>query len=298
MPPTPVDPARASYRWLRKRAKRAQSHVWLAALKRTNARSATSVLGDADVVVSLTTFGPRLESVAYTLESIAAGTAKPRRMVLWLDDADAYAHRPDTLRRLEARGLEVGLTENYGPHTKYFPTLDGAIEAGLPVVTADDDILYPRSWLAGLLTAAREHPGVINCYRASVVALEDGRLASYGRWPRCTDTRTSVARFGTGVSGVHYPLTMLRELASRGTAFVDSCLKADDIWLHWVALRAGIPVRQIAAKPRHFPLLPGTQEQSLMADNVMLGRNDAYIAELYEPEDVAALTAAGAPTLG
>jgi hypothetical protein len=293
----PVDRARAGYRWARKRAKRSQSHVWLAALKAINARSSRSVLGSADVVVSLTTFGPRLESVAYTIESIAAGRVRPARLVLWLDDPGAFATRPASLRRLEARGLEVGLTENYGPHTKYFPALTGAIADDLPIVTADDDILYPRSWLAGLLTAAEQHPGVVNCYRASVVALRADRVASYGDWPRCTDTETSLARFGTGVSGVHYPVTMLHELQRRGTDFVERCLKADDIWLHWVALRAGIPVRQIAPKARHFPLLPGTQEQSLMADNVMLGRNDDYVADLYESADVAALAAAGAPAL-
>ena len=67
------DRVRSGYRWARKRAKRAQSHVWLAWLKAVNRRSRAAVLGTADVVVSLTTFGPRLDSVAYTIESIAAG---------------------------------------------------------------------------------------------------------------------------------------------------------------------------------------------------------------------------------
>jgi hypothetical protein len=299
MPSSLTSQAQTGYRWARKRAKRAQSHVWLAWLKAVNDRSRRSVLGDSEVIVSLTTFGSRLDSVAYTIEAIGAGTARPRRMVLWLDDPQAYTNRPPSLRRLEARGLDVRLTENLGPHTKYFPVLESAVTSGLPVVTADDDILYPRSWLSDLLSAASEHPTVISCYRASVVALTADRsgVASYSDWPRCTDTETSTARFATGVSGVYYPPTMLRELRRRGTAFVDTCLKADDIWLHWVALRAAIPVRQIAVKPRHFPLIPGTQDQTLMAGNVAQGRNDDYIAGLYDAEDIAHLAAAGAPTL-
>lgn len=288
---------RTGFRWVRKRAKRGQSHVWLAWLMAVNARSRRTVLGDAEVIVSMTTFGARLSSVAYTIETIGAGRARPRRIVLWLDDAEQHANRPASLRRLEARGLEVRLTENLGPHTKYFPVLDDAVAAGLPVVTADDDILYPRSWLSRLLAAAAAHPTAVNCYRASVISLSGDRVASYDDWPRCTDTEVSVARFGTGVSGVHYPLTMLDELRRRGTAFVDLCLKADDIWLHWVALRAGIPVRQIDARPRHFPLVPGTQEHSLMATNVARRRNDEYVANLYDSDDVAALAAAGAPVL-
>lgn len=288
---------RTGFRWVRKRAKRGQSHVWLAWLRAVNARSRRTVLGDAEVIVSLTTFGARLGSVAYTVEAIGAGRARPRRIVLWLDDPEAYANRPASLRRLEARGLEVRLTENLGPHTKYFPVLDSAVAAGLPVVTADDDILYPRSWLARLMVAASEQPMAVNCYRASVIALSGDRVASYDDWPRCTDTEVSLVRFATGVSGVHYPPAMLDELRRRGTAFVDLCLKADDIWLHWVALRAGIPVRQIDSRPRHFPLVPGTQEQSLMATNVALRRNDDYVANLYDSDDVAALVAAGAPIL-
>lgn len=289
--------ARVAYRWARKRVKRGHSVLWLGWLTAVNRWSRRSITGDADVIISLTTFGDRVASVASTVESIGAGDVRARRVVLWLDDADAFARRPASLRRLEARGLEVRLTENLGPHTKYFPILEDAIASGVPVATADDDILYPRWWLGRLLAAGRTHPDAINCYRASVVALDGARVARYDDWPRCTDTTSSLTRFGTGVSGVLYPRTMLEELRRRGTAFLDVCLKADDIWLHWVALRAGIPVRQIDRRPRHFPLVPGTQGQSLMATNVAHRRNDEYVAGLYDDDDVAALAAAGAPVL-
>lgn len=286
--------ARAAYRWLRKRTKRGLSVLWLVRSTGVNRWSRRPVTADGNVIVSLTTFGERLASVAHTVESIGAGSVRPRRIVLWLDDAEAFAQRPASLRRLEKRGLEVRLTENLGPHTKYYPILDEAVAAGVPVATADDDILYPRWWLDRLLAAGRSHPTTINCYRASVVALDGGSVAAYDDWPRCTDTETSLSRFGTGVSGVLYPVAMLEQLRSRGTAFVDVCLKADDIWLHWVALRSRIPVRQIDPRPRHFPLVPGTQAQSLMATNVAHRRNDAYVAALYDDADVATLAAAGA----
>lgn len=289
--------ARVVYRWLRKRAKRGHSLLWLIRLTAANRWSKRVITGDADVIVSLTTFGDRVGSVASTVETIGTGAVRARRVVLWLDDADSFARRPASLRRLEARGLEVRLTENLGPHTKYFPVLDEAVAAGVRVATADDDILYPRWWLDRLLAAADAHPDAVSCYRASIVALDGTGVARYDDWPRCTDTTSSITRFATGVSGVLYPLAMLEELRRRGTAFVDLCLKADDIWLHWVALRAGIPIRQIDSRPRHFPLVPGTQAQSLMATNVAHRRNDAYVAGLYDEDDVAALAAAGAPVL-
>jgi hypothetical protein len=283
------------YRRARKVAKRASSHAGLLFLRLANRVSTSPVLGDAPAVVSLTSYGNRIDTVAYTIESIAAGAVRPRRLVLWLDDAQRFAARPAALRRLERRGLEVRLTDNLGPHTKYFPALELAISAGLPLVTADDDILYPRAWLAGLVAAGREHPDVVNCYRGSVMALRAGAVAPYSDWPRCKDVTTSAAHFATGVSGVRYPEAMLTALSERGTAFVDRCARADDIWLHWVALQAGIGVRQVGPRARHFPYVPGTQEDGLLAENVGQGANDRYVAGLYGPEDVAKLAAAGAP---
>lgn len=285
---------RHAYRRLRKKSKRILSHLWLAALKIINQRATTPVLGDAAVIVSLTTVGARLDTVAYTIESIASGRVRPCRLILWLDDPEAFAQRPASLRRLEERGLEVGLTENLGPHTKYFPTLSTALSDGLPLVTADDDILYPRRWLSDLLAAAELNPGTVNCYRASVIALDGDAIAPYDSWPRCKDTSASVTRFATGVSGVFYPMTMVAELHRRDKGFCNTAPRADDLWLHWVALRSGTAVRQISSTPRHFPFIPGTQETSLVSSNVGAGANDVQIAALYEPEDVATLAAAGA----
>jgi hypothetical protein len=283
---------RRVYRFLRKRAKRASSYVWLAALKVRNRASRSSVVGSAEVIVSLTTYGTRLSTVAYAIESIAAGSVRPKRMVLWLDDPSRFEHRPTSLRRLERRGLDVRLSKNYGPHTKYFPSLCTALSENLPMVTADDDILYPRRWLYGLMVAGRKHPNEVSCYRASIVTSFDGRISAYDSWPRCKDTIASITRFATGVSGVYYPVAMLRALAAHGEDFLERSPRADDIWLHWVALQENIRIRQILPTARHFPYIPGTQKQTLIAENVGQGANDLRIAELYSRSDIEVLTAA------
>lgn len=283
--------ARCVVRWVRKRGKRGLSHVWLVMLRLSNRVSRSSVLGDLPVTVSLTSYGSRTDRVAYTIESIAAGRSRPKRLILWVDDLDRYDHRPAALRRLEARGLQIRVTENFGPHTKYFPWVESG-EADGPLVTADDDVLYPRRWLEKLYRAHLDHPTVISCYRASRVVVEDGAILPYNLWPRCTDTVKSVTRFATGVSGVLYPPMMLDALAERGRAFLEGSPRADDIWLHWVALRAGIDVRQISHRPVHFPTLPGTQDQTLVSENVHQGGNDRWIEGLYTQDDVSRLIAA------
>jgi hypothetical protein len=281
---------RPTYEWTRRRRRHFHSTLLLWRLILRNARTSVPVVGDAPAVVSLTSFGRRIDQVAYAIESIAGGSVRPRRLILWLDEPLSLGDLPPALLRLQSRGLEIRETVDHGPHKKYFPYATSESAHTLPLVTADDDVLYPRSWLAGLLSAYTALPDAVHCYRANVAMAQDGAFLPYTEWPRCTTTRASRAHFATGVSGVLYPPMMLKDLARRGTAFVEAAPTADDIWLHWVALRLGLPVCQVAARPVHFPLIRGSQETSLTAANVQGGGNDRWIRGLYDEGDVLIVT--------
>lgn len=287
-----VSIARMVYRSLRKKAKRAWSHVLLAAFRVRNIRSRAKVTGDVPVIVSLTSYGRRVATVAATIESIAAGSVRPRRLILWLDDPEIFRSLPQSLQRLVDRGLEVRKCDNLGPHKKYFPALRSASSADLRLVTADDDTLYPRKWLERLWDAHLEQPEVVHCYRASLVTVTREQIDPYESWPRCKDTEATGHHFATGVSGVLYPAAMIEALDALGRAFEEVCPRADDIWLHWVALRSGILVRQVSATPRHFPYIPGSQEVALVKENVEHGGNDRWIQALYTAADVSLLATA------
>ncbi|MDO9379199.1 MAG: hypothetical protein Q7T56_10150 [Nocardioidaceae bacterium] len=284
---------RRAVRTSRRHARRLLAQMWVLPLRASNRWSRRPVTGDAPVAVSLTTYGARLATVAWTIESIAWGVTRPQRLVLWLDEPAALARPPRALRRLVRRGLEIRPTPDYGPHKKYYPYAASRSRHDLPLVTADDDVLYPPRWLLGLVAAHTERPDVVSCFRASVVAVAEGRLLPYDRWPRCTDTVTSATRFATGVSGVVYPPSLLDELARRGTAFQQVAPRADDLWLHWVALQVGTPVRQVSARPRQYAVVPGSQATSLVVENLGAGGgNDQVVARLYDADDVARLARA------
>jgi hypothetical protein len=258
----------------------------LKALERANLRSKKSVVSGSGPAVSVTTHGARIQTVFFALESIAAGGVLPSRLILWLDDVDAFNSLPDSLRRLQARGLEVRLSANYGPHTKYYPYVLNEDSFDRPLVIADDDVIYSRWWLAGLVRAYQRDPGVVNCYRAHTVKITDGEIALYQTWPHCHSTIPSFRYFATGVSGCIYPPRLLEALKGTGTAFASVCPKADDIWLHVSALRAGFRIRQIFDRQVNFPFVPGTQADGLFQTNVGLSANDAQIKKTYTPEDL------------
>ncbi len=272
--------------WLRKRRNRTLSRLEMVRLRLRNRYSHEPATGDADAMVSLTTYGRRAETVWATIESIAGGDVRPRKLVLWLDDERILAHRSAAIRRLEARGLEVRRTADLGPHKKYYPALPEVVDLGWPLITADDDVLYPRPWLRKLLQSHDRHPDDVICYRANEITVDPQGIAPYAEWPRCRTDTASPRHFATGVSGVLYPLEMTSALKRHGDGFRELSPRADDVWLHWVALREGIEVRQVDRTPRHFPIAPGSQTVALTVDNVAGGGNDRYVRSLYDSVDV------------
>jgi hypothetical protein len=248
---------------------------------------------EAGVVVSLTTYGSRAGTVHLTIESILRGTVVPREIILWVDEDRLLQDPPAGLRRLAARGdVRIAASEGLGPHTKYFPyvrSVPGDFE--VPLVTADDDLLYPRHWLEQLMRAYAGAPDDVHCHRAHRIGVTGTGLAPYSSWSPCRDTERSNLSFATGVSGVLYPPRVLEQLRSEGTGFLDRCPRADDVWLNWVTLRAGSAVRQVAAAPSEYPTIPLTQRRTLMVGNVAGGQNDEALRRTYGSADVAELLA-------
>jgi O-antigen/teichoic acid export membrane protein len=279
------------FRRLREPAKTARAAllgfemVWL--MLRNRFGSSRVATGGQGPVVSLTTYGKRIHTVHLTIESVARGQVLPSRLILWLDDPALFAKLSQPLLRLQRRGLEIKLCRNYGPHTKYFPYVESQARFRSPLVTADDDVVYPSGWLAGLAAAHQSYPQFVNCYRARVAQLHDGTVAPYREWPLCSSVQPSYQAVATGVSGVIYPVRMLEELKRAGAEFESRCPKADDLWLHVQAMRAGFRVRQMQPAALHFPHIPGTQARTLWSENAAQGDgNDRQSAVTYEAGDL------------
>ncbi len=261
------------------------------ALALSSSTSKLSVVKAGGPIVSLTSFSERLKTVHLTIESIATGSLLPSRFILWIQSEEEFVNRPDTIRRLEARGLEVILTKSFGSHSKYYPYLLSQDHFAVPFVTCDDDMLYSKWWLEGLAVAHDQSPSVINCYRAHSMQISDGIIHPYLKWKVQLSTKPSPRCFATGGAGVIYPAKFLSKLKSAGSKFLEVCPKADDVWLHANELRAGFEVRQVGRRPLDFPSIPGTQVRALFHTNWNSDGNDEQIRKTYTPADIAQLTA-------
>jgi hypothetical protein len=111
----------------------------------------------------------------------------------------------------------------------------------------------------------------------------DGSFLPYLEWPACRSTAPSPLHFATGVGGVLYPPAMQEALRRAGDGFRACCPRADDIWLHAIAWRAGIPVCQTRVFSPLLFELPGTREHGLARDNDQGGGNDRQLRQTYTP---------------
>ncbi len=227
-------------------------------LRHANRTSRASILGDADANVSLTSYGKRISTVWQTIETIGAGNTRPRRLILWLDDAEALGDLPPSLRRLQARGLEIRRCLDYGPHKKYFPYVNEILpsEPDRTLVTADDDVLYPANWLNDLLSAHR--PNQVTAFRARIRG-----EGPYRTWPICQTSEASDTVFATGTSGVAYPPAVLLTLRHRGDAFTRVCPRADDYWLHYATIASGMQIRQVRESAALWWSVPTARNRGL-----------------------------------
>lgn len=259
--------------------------MYTAHLRKRNRTTHESITGDNAVNVSLTSYGKRISKVWMAIESIGLGAVKPARVILWLDDEEVVANPSDPLQRLQERGLEIRHCRDYGPHKKYFPYVSEVLDAqpDVPLVTADDDVIYPVTWLSELMTA--HHDEHVTAFRARIRT-----AAPYRTWPLCETTAPSERVFATGVSGVAYPVKVLAALRDRGDRFMSVCPRADDFWLHYAALATGTPVRQVRCEAAEWwsnlsMLASGLCRQNITAnDRISSAARYAWLDEAVRPD--------------
>jgi hypothetical protein len=264
-------------------------YLQVARLTLINLYGTSPVTSASGPVVSLTTFGGRSRRVHLAIESIACGRLRPSRLLLWIDEEALLRNLPSALRRLEQRGLEIHSCRNYGSHKKYYPYVESQEAFDAPLVTADDDVLYPSYWLKDLAHANENYPDVVNCYLAHVIALNSDGIEEYRVWKSCESTLPDFRHVAVGLGGVIYPPSFLMVLKRAGSVFETCCPSGDDLWLHAQALRSGYKVRQVLRRLPYFSFqsIPGTTETALSHENVTYGDgNDRQIRATYNESDL------------
>lgn len=245
---------------------------------------------DHNIIVSLTTYGKRINDVAYSIESIMQQTLKANRIILWLGMEFQARRLPQLLMLQQKRGLEIHFCDDIRSYTKLVPAL--AIFPNDAIITIDDDLLYDIDVLERLILAHQEIPDCIHASRVHRMRLaDDGHLFPYREWHlRCKETGIHKLNFLTGVGGVLYPPHCFDDEVFNQEVFLRDCKYADDVWFNAMAIKKGISVNKVQTRSENgesYLLNDDLQAGGLNMINIGAARqNDIQIEAVFSRYDL------------
>ena len=230
------------------------------------------------LVVSLTSYPKRFDVLHLTIKSLLAQDMAADVVVLWVAHDD-LRKLPQNVRALEERGLTIRATDDLRSYKKIIPALEAYGDAF--IVTADDDVYYPRRWLRTFCEAYSANEREVLCYRAHRILLDEHGVAPYADWTfEITDTEPAADIFFTGVGGVFYPPGIFHADVADQARLMELCPSTDDVWLNWMVRLGGARIRKVGPRLR-FHEWGGSQAVALQNTNRFgTSGNDQQLANI------------------
>lgn len=232
------------------------------------------------IIVSLTSYPKRFETIIPVLKSILLQEVKPNKIILWYDCKDDEITQE--MRELQKFGVEYRHVDvNLKPHNKYLYAMKEFPEAC--IITVDDDLIYPSDTIKSLVECHRQYPDCVCARRVHRIRTNrNGMIMSYLRWgteyKRLKEPSHRLC--ATGAGGVLYPPHCLDERTFDISVIQEQCLGADDIWLKYMELLNDTKVVYAENNMVRPPEVPNSQETSLSYYNVLHNVNDKYIENM------------------
>ncbi len=239
------------------------------------------------LIISLTSFPPRMNDIHYCLFSLLNQSLKPDKLILWLAE-EQFPNKekdiPEKVLELKKYGLEIKFCNDIKSYKKLIPTLKE-----FPndiIITADDDVYYPQNWLELLYESWQKEPEFIHCHRAHKIMFDNNKILSYQA--NCKGSHhANFLNFFTGCGGVLYPNNCFYKDISREDLFMELCPNADDIWFFAMVVLNNTKIKVVKnniKKLTHVNLLRSkgfTDDHILMKLNVHGNQNDIQLHNVF-----------------
>ncbi len=235
---------------------------------------------DKKIIVSLTSYPPRINAVMIVLGALLRQTFKPDKILLYLAKEQFEDKKlPIKLKLQEKCGVEIKYCNDLKPHKKYYYAMQEYPDD--IIITVDDDIFYEKDIIECLYHSYINHPKAVSAFRAHLITFdEDGHINPYLRWKleysEIID-QTSLKLFATGVGGVLYPPHCMHKELFNEEKIRSLCLTADDLWLKIMQVMNNTPV-VLARKFEKLNYINNTQEKSLW--NCNMYKNDLQLQNI------------------
>ena len=193
---------------------------------------------DKKLIVTLTSFPERIKEVHLGITTLLNQTLKPDMIILWLAE-DEFPNKekdlPPALLNLQKYGLTIRWCENLKSYKKIIPALLEYPEDIL--VTADDDLFYPKDWLELLYNSYTRNPNFIHCHRMKEISIKKEGQNSTVKYLTANvdfqdENKTYIATSGAGIL---FPPHSLYKENTHSELFLEFAPQGDDLWLSAMA---------------------------------------------------------------
>lgn len=236
-----------------------------------------TAVGKDTIIVSLTSFPARINSVWMTVASILNQSYENLHIILWLSEKQFNGGDsiPKQLIDLIKNGFEIRFVDDdLRPHKKYFYVMQEFPDND--VITVDDDIIYHPDLIQTLVNAHIKHPNCVICNRGT--SIDRGNYSSWKTVKAIDEERVDI--LPTGIGGVYYPShTFDNTPIFDKEAIKHTCLNGDDLWLNFMTRLNGHKVVYTGFNTGLVTIL-SSQSSALCNDNIKENHNDLQIKNI------------------
>lgn len=235
-----------------------------------------------NVVLSLTSWHARIDILPLTLLTLVEQSARPAAIEVWMTEEDLRLIPARVHKTFSSLGVSFRPSEDYRSHKKWLNALQERSDHF--IVTADDDIIYPRHWLRWLMNDHRSTKRVSVAHRCHRIVFDaSGGVAPYAEWKKDVPAygEVSPSLFATGCGGQVLHQDWLPPEALEPDRILAICPNSDDIWLACALASAGVPRMR---SHTYFPLLEaeGSYNASLQQYNDQTGYKNEQLQATME----------------
>lgn len=249
-----------------------------------NKTDGENIIKADNVIISLTSFPARLNTIWQCIESLKRQSILPEKIVLYLSkDQISQKDLPFSLIKEEDELFEIRMVDgDIKSHKKYYYAMKEY--QGKIIVTTDDDVIYPPFMLSNLLEAHSKYPVDVIANCTHVIKQNNGIVSPYIEWYDIPATQNKIDstlnQIQVGIGGVLYPPNILYKDVFNMNLARELSFLADDLWLYTQTVMGGH--RVVKSKLNRNTIIPITIEndRTLTNENVLQNKNDIQFNNL------------------
>lgn len=237
------------------------------------------------IIVSLTSYPDRIQTVYKVIESLFAQTRKADEIVLWLSVQEFPEKELDLPMNLKGMidrdNFRIEwVHDNLKSHKKYFYALQNNKDS--IVITVDDDKYYEEHMICTLMESYQKHPHAVSARNVHQIFKDKNKITDYISWRGTPEEFVGTERMdlcAIGASGILYPPGCGKERWFDKDTIKNFGENQDDLWLKYNEIIDEIPVVYTGMAGEDITI-EETQTSALYLKNVSGGDNDICMEKL------------------